>query len=101
MLMRNPFTNGYINYPLDLSHDNIVIDYYITHDTFFCPAHTTWSVIKLLNGDTIYLPYGEKNRYDVYIVTSYYLDKIVEFPHGIYTIKYSTFIRENELSLPQ
>lgn len=100
MILHNPYTNSNIDYPLNLSSKNIVLDYYIEHYTFFCPAHTTWCVLHLLDGDTIYLPYGEKNKRDIYIVTSYYLNKEVAFPYGVYTMKYATFMHENKIQLP-
>lgn len=101
MLMHNPYTNGYVDYPLDLSRRNVVLDYYITHETFFCPTYSTWSVIHLYSGDIVYLPYGDRNRRDIYVVTYYYRTKQVSFPYGVYTIKYSAFMQESELLLPR
>lgn len=90
MTLYNPYTHGYIEYPLDLEDDNIIRQCFIEHETFFCPWHTQWSVLYLYNGDVIYIPYGNRNHRKAYIVTAYYLNRQIEFPYGVYTIDFMT-----------
>lgn len=99
MMITNPYTRRSIDYPIDLSDNNIVVNYYITHETCFCEWHTTWLVLQLCNGDHIYIPYGEKNRRDIYLVTSYFLNKELSFPHGIYKLKYNEFFKEKPIEM--
>lgn len=101
MKLYNPYTKGSINYPLDLSSDNIVLEYHITHETFFCEWHTSWLVANLKSGDVLYIPYGEQNRRDIYIVTPFYLNKEVQFPHGVYTLSYSKFLDSSSFNIPE
>lgn len=100
MKLYNPYTKGSINYPLDLSPDNIVIEYYITHETFFCEWHTSWLVVNLKSGDVLYIPYGDRNRRDIYVVTPFYLNKEVQFPYGVYTLSYNEFLKVSRLDIP-
>ena len=100
MNLYNPYTRKSVNYPLDLSNKNIVRKYYMTHETFFCQWHTTWQVLHLQSGDVIYLPYGDRNRRDIYIVTPHYLNKTVRFPYGVYTLKYYEFLKTSTLNIP-
>lgn len=100
MKLYNPYTHHYINYPLDLSSDNIVLEYHITHETFFCSWHTSWCVAHLESGDVLYIPYGDRNRRNIYVVTPFYLDKTVSFPHGVYTLSYNEFIGTSSLNMP-
>ena len=91
MLLRNPYTKKYIDYPLDLSDNNIVVSYRIEHETVF----SQWLVAELKNGDVIYIPSGDKNERNIYVITSFYRTKEVQFPYGIYIINSSDFTREN------
>lgn len=100
MKLYNPYTKGSINYPLDLSPNNIVLEYYITHETFFCEWHTSWLVANLKSGDVLYIPYGERNRRDIYVVTPFYLNKEVQRPYGVYTLRYSEFLQVSKLDIP-
>lgn len=95
MTLYNPYTRGRIDYPLDLSDKNIVVSYDIAHETSFCPWFTQWLVAELKSGDMIYIPAGDKNERDIYIITSFYRKKEIKYPYGVYTIKYSDFTREN------
>lgn len=95
MLLRNPYTRRYFDYPLDLSYNNIVLDYRIEHDTFFCPYFSQWLVAELESGDVVYIPTGENRNRNVYVVTSFYRTKQVQHPYGVYTINYNDFAREN------
>ena len=99
MKLCNPYTRKNIEYPLNLDSDNIIIEYYITHETFFCSWHTSWLVLHLQSGDVIYIPYGERNRRDIYVVTPWYLNKTVKFPHGVYTLKYNEFLNVSSLNI--
>ena len=101
MKLYNPYTKGSIDYPLDLSSNNIVLEYHITHETFFCAWRTSWLVLNLESGDVIYIPYGEQNRRDIYIVTPFYLNKEVQFPHGVYTLSYSKFLDSSSINIPE
>ena len=100
MRVYNPYTHRSLDYPINLSPDNIVLDYYITHETFFCPWFTSWLVVQLQSGDTLYIPYGEKNRRDIYVVTSFYLNHEVQYPHGVFTMKFYEFMKISEIDLP-
>ena len=96
MLLRNPYTKKYIDYPLDLSDNNIVVSYRIEHETLFCPYFSQWLVAELTSGDIIYIPTGDRNKRNIYVITSFYRKKEIKFPYGIYVIQYSDFERENE-----
>lgn len=100
MKLYNPYTKGSIDYPLDLSPNNIVLEYHITHETFFCEWHTSWLVANLKSGDVLYIPYGERNRRDIYVVTPFYLNKEVQYPYGVYTLKYHEFLQVSRLDIP-
>lgn len=90
MRLHNPYTNGYIEYTLNL--DLNVLDYHIRHETPFTDRCTEWAVSVLESGDMIYLPYGNNRCTDIYIVTRYYLDKLWCFPHGIYKASVNSFL---------
>lgn len=96
MLLKNPYTKKSINYPLDLSLDNIAGKYFIEHDTFFCSWFTQWLVVHLYSGDMIYIPAGFRNSRDIYIVTYEYRVKEVQHPFGVYTLSYNEFLKESE-----
>lgn len=84
MRVFNPYTKGYIEYPLDFAlYDHT---YHIEHETFFCPYFTSWAVTTLDSGDVIYVPCGQNRSRNIYVVTRFYLDKTVTFPRGVYTI---------------
>jgi hypothetical protein len=91
MKLHNPYTKGYIEYPLDFNlHQQT---YHIEHETFFCRYFTSWAVTTLDSGDVIYIPCGRNRSRDIYVVTRFYLDKTVKFPKGVYTIPLSNFTR--------
>lgn len=98
MLLKNPYTKGTIEYPIDFSISSFVLDrwfnHHIVHETPFTQRRAEWAVSKLESGDVIYIPYGANRCKDIYIVTSYYLDKTVSYPYGIYTLPMSYFSRE-------
>ena len=45
MRLYNPYTRGYIEYPLNFSLEKLT--YHIEHETFFCPYFTAWAVTAL------------------------------------------------------
>lgn len=92
MLLFNPYTKGYFEYPLNFDFEKPT--YYIQHETFFCPFHTSWAVTILKTGDVIYIPCGENRSRNIYVVTRFYLDKTVKFPKGVYTIPVDYFTQE-------
>ena len=92
MKLHNPYTKGYIEYPLDF--DLYKQTYHIEHETFFCRYFTSWAVTILDSGDVIYIPCGANRSRDIYVVTRFYLDKTVKFPKGVYTIPLAQFTRK-------
>lgn len=89
MRLHNPYTKGYIEYPINFDLEKLT--YHIEHETFFCPYFTSWAVTILDTGDVIYIPCRENRSHDIYVVTRFYLDKTVSFPKGVYTIPLSYF----------
>ena len=89
MKLYNPYTNGCIEYPLNI--DLNVLNYYIQHETPFTDRHSEWAVSVLENGDMVYLPYGNNRCYDVYIVTRLYINDPSCFPYGIYKAPINSF----------
>ena len=100
MLLKNPYTKGTVEYPIDFEINSFALgryfNYHIVHETPFTQRRAEWAVSHLKNGDTIYIPYGANRCKDIYIVTSFFLDKTVTFPYGIYTLPLSYFSREHE-----
>lgn len=98
MLLKNPYTKGAIEYPLDFDIHSFVLDrwfnHHIVHETPFTERRAEWAVSTLKTGDMVYIPYGANRCKDIYIVTNFYLDKTVSFPYGIYTIPMSYFSSE-------
>ena len=92
MTLYNPYTHQSIEYDLDLSRNNIRMQYYIRHETCFCNYYTQWLVLNLRDGNMIYIPSDDKNRRNIYVVTHEYISNMVKYPYGIYTIKYSDFL---------
>ena len=90
MRLYNPYTRVHIEYPLNF--DLRTLDYYIKHETPFTDRYSEWAVSILESGDMIYLPYGNNRCHDIYIVTKQYLNKLLCFPYGIYTISINTLI---------
>ena len=90
MKMQNPYTRGYIDYPLYFNPEKF--SYFIQHETPFSNFYSEWAVSVIETGDTIYIPYGENRSRNIYVVTKFYLDGTVKYPHGIYTIPKSYFI---------
>ena len=84
MRLHNPYTKGTIEYPLNFDLEQLT--YHIEHETFFCPYHTSWAVTVLDTGDVLYVPCGENRSRNIYVVTRFYLEKVVTFPKGVYTI---------------
>ena len=89
MKLQNPYTKGYIEYPIFFNLHNLT--YHIQHETPFTERRSEWAVSILDTGDMVYVPYGENRCRNIYIVTKFYLNKTVEFPRGIYTIPMSHF----------
>ena len=100
MLLKNPYTKKCIDYPLDLSSGNAVYQCHIEHETFFCPWFTKWLVVYLYSGDILYIPAGERNLRDIYVVSHFYRVKEIKYPHGVYTLSYDEFLKESELEIP-
>ena len=89
MRLQNPYTRGYIEYPLYFEPEKL--NYYIRHETPFSERYSEWAVSIIENGDMIYIPYGQNRCRNIYIVTRFYLDGTAKFPMGIYTIPISYF----------
>ena len=89
MQLQNPYTRGYIEYPLYFEPEKL--NYYIRHETPFSERYSEWAVSVIDTGDMIYIPYGENRCKNIYIVTKFYLNKEVAFPRGIYTMPFSYF----------
>lgn len=89
MKIQNPYTRGYIEYPLFFEPEKL--NYYIRHETPFSERYSEWAVSIIETGDMIYIPYGQNRCRNIYIVTKFFLDKTVTFPRGIYTIPMSYF----------
>ena len=89
MQVQNPYTRGYLEYPLYFEPEKM--HYYIRHETPFTERYSEWAVYIIETGDMIYLPYGQNRCRNIYIVTRFYINKEVAFPHGIYTIPISYF----------
>ena len=89
MKMQNIYTRGYIEYPLYFELEKLHYD--IRHETPFSERYSSWAVSILETGDYIYVPYAENRARDIYIVTSFFINKEVAFPHGIYKIPMSYF----------
>lgn len=92
MMLKNPYTRGYIEYPLVFEPEKLHI--VIQHETPFSDSRSEWAVSYMHSGDVIYIPTGQNRCRDIYIVTKFYLDKTVSFPRGIYTIPLSYFTRK-------
>lgn len=90
MKMQNPFTRGYIEYPLSFEPEKL--HYTMQHETPFSSFHSEWLVAVIENGDDIYIPTGENRCRDIYVVTSFYKQKLVQFPKGIYKVPMSYFM---------
>lgn len=89
MKLYNPYTRGYIEYPLNFDLEKHT--YHIEHETFFCPYFTSWAVTILDTGDMIYIPCGENRSRDIYVVTRFFINKTVSFPKGVYTVPLKHF----------
>ena len=89
MQVYNPYTRQYIDYPIDL--DLWSLTYHIRHETPFIDRYSEWSVTVLNSGDEIYIPSGSNPCNNIYIVTKFYLKKLITLPHGIYTIPIGYF----------
>ena len=89
MILQNPFTRGYVDYPLYFNPETL--NYHIRHETPFTERWSEWAVSIVGTGDTIYLPYGQNRCKNIYIVTSDFMSKKVKFPEGIYIIPMSFF----------
>ena len=89
MQLQNPYTKGTIEYPLNLNLEKLT--YHIEHETFFCPYFTSWAVTVLDTGDVVYIPCGENRSRNIYVVTRFYIEKVVQFPKGVYTVPLNYF----------
>ena len=89
MLMKNPFTNDTIEYPVELL-DLSIYEYHIRHETPFTECCREWYVTILDNDDMLYIPTGMNRCNKIYIVLDGYQAR---FPHGIYAISKNYFIR--------
>ena len=94
MQLQNPYTRGYIDYPLYFEPEKLT--YHIRHETPFSERYSEWAVSIIETGDVIYLPYGNNRCKNIYIVTRDYVDKRVQFPYGIYIIPMSYFTTPQE-----
>jgi hypothetical protein len=91
MQLQNPYTRGYIDYPLYFEPERM--HYYIQHETPFTDRYSEWAVYIIETGDMVYLPYGQNRCRNIYVVTRFYLNKELAFPHGIYTIPLDYFTK--------
>jgi hypothetical protein len=93
MKLYNPFTRGYIEYPLIFKPEKL--SYHIQHETPFTHYNSEWAVSLMESGDMIYIPCGQNRNQNIYIVTRFYLDGTVKYPRGIYSIPMSHFTRKD------
>ena len=93
MRLYNPYTKGYIEYPISFAPEEY--NYFICHETPFSNFNSEWAVSIMENGDKIYIPCGENRSRNIYVVTKFYLDGVVKYPKGIYTIPKSYFVTTN------
>ena len=89
MKLQNPYTRGYIEYPLYFEPEKL--NYFIQHETPFTDRRSEWAVSMIATGDMIYIPCGQNRSRNIYVVTRFFLNKTVQFPRGIYTIPMSYF----------
>lgn len=89
MIMRNPYTEVEIEYPIDFSL--IRRTFFIEHETDFCLYNVPWAVTLLTTGDMVYIPGDGNHSHNIYIETKFYRAKQVSYPNGIYTIPMSYF----------
>lgn len=94
MQLQNPYTRGYIEYPLYFEPEKL--NYHIRHETPFTERWSEWAVSIIENGDMIYLPYGSNRCKNIYIVTKEYINRQIQFPYGIYIIPMSYFTTPQE-----
>jgi hypothetical protein len=92
MRLQNPYTKGYIEYPINFDLEKLHYD--IRHETPFTESFSDWAVSVLETGDMIYIPYHQNRCRNIYIVTNFYIKKEVSFPRGIYIIPFSHFTTE-------
>ena len=89
MKLYNPYTRGYIEYPLSFEPEKL--NYLIQHETPFSNFYSEWAVSIIENGDVIYIPCGQNRCRNIYVVTRFYLNGTVKFPRGIYTVPLAHF----------
>ena len=99
MQLQNPYTRGYIEYPLYFEPEKL--NYQIRHETPFSERYSEWAVSIIETGDVIYIPCGQNRCRDIYIVTHFYTRKQVTYPHGIYTIPISYFTTPKNIGLEE
>lgn len=92
MRMQNPYTRGYIEYPLSFSPEKLHLE--IQHETPFSEFRSEWAVSYMASGDVIYIPCGQNRCRNIYVVTRFYIKGEVKYPRGIYTIPLSYFASE-------
>ena len=90
MKLKNPYTGGYIEYPLYFEPQKL--HYQVYHETPFTERYSEWAVSIIETGDIIYIPCGQNRCTDIFIVTKLFMDKVVKRPLGIYTIPMSYFL---------
>jgi len=93
MKLQNPYTRGYIEYPLYFEPEKL--NYQIHHETPFTERYSEWAVSVIETGDVIYIPYGQNRCRNIYVVTKFFLNGTVTYPQGIYTIPVSYFTTPN------
>lgn len=96
MRLQNPYTRGYIEYPLSFEPEKL--NYFIRHETPFSEFYSEWAVSVIETGDVIYIPCGENRCRNIYVVTRFFLDGTAKFPTGIYTIPKSYFTMDRSLN---
>lgn len=94
MRLQNPYTRGYIEYPLYFEPEKL--NYQIYHETPFTERYSEWAVSIIETGDMIYIPTGQNRCRNIYVVTKFYLQGVVKFPQGIYTVPMSYFTTPKE-----
>ena len=95
MQLQNPYTRGYIEYPLSFEPEKL--NYFIRHETPFSEFYSEWAVSVISTGDMIYIPCGENRSRNIYVVTKFYLSGEVQYPRGIYTIPKSYFTKDRSV----
>ena len=99
MVLQNPYTKCYVEYPIEFSPEELNI--VIQHETPFTNLYSEWAVSYMESGDVIYIPTGSNRSKKIYIVTSAFRYGLVQYPYGIYTIPFSHFTYKRSVSYEQ